>query len=61
MIVGQVVRETLALKRALECEHEWATHSTTEEQCKRCLVIATAEGKATLARMAAKRLVGGRL
>ena len=54
MIVGQLVRETLALKRALACEHVWKAHNDREERCEACGVIVTPEGKAYLARLAQK-------
>lgn len=49
MTIGALVRETILLKRAYECDHEWVHHSETEDQCVRCTVIATPEGKKYLA------------
>jgi hypothetical protein len=52
MTVGQLVAETLALKRTLECEHEWDKYSDTEEQCKHCKAIVTPRGKEHLRKVA---------
>ncbi len=54
MIVGQLVRETLAISRAMVCEHDWKVHNEREDQCEKCGVIATPEGKAHLARLTQK-------
>lgn len=54
MIVGLLVRETIALKRALRCEHDWTPLNETEDRCRLCGVIATEEGKQALARIAAR-------
>ena len=53
MTVGGLVRETIALKRAYTCEHEWKPLNAGEDQCQRCTVIATPEGKESLARISA--------
>ncbi len=53
--VGGLVRETILLARANRCDHEWVSYSGTEEQCTRCAVIATEEGKKELAAMAVRR------
>ena len=57
MIVAGIVMDTIRLRRAYDCErdqlHEWKPVTPTEEQCQRCSIIATAEGKESLARMAA--------
>ncbi len=50
--VGQIVQETIALKRALACSHEWQTHTATEDRCDNCGVCATPQGKAHLAKLA---------
>jgi hypothetical protein len=42
VIVGAIVRETILLRRAIDCAHEW--HPTTtigSEACARCGVVAT--------------------
>ena len=52
MNVGIVVRETIQLQRAYACEHKWVPLNETEEQCSRCSIIATPEGKTYLARIA---------
>lgn len=57
MTVGQLVRETLQLQRALLCDHDWkpfAGESNTE-QCARCEVVATPEGKKHLAALASRK------
>jgi len=51
MTVGQIVVQTIRTKRALECTHEWVKLNDTEDQCKRCGVIATEEGKRNLERL----------
>ncbi len=57
MNVTAVVMDTIRLRRAYDCErdglHEWKAVTPTEEQCQRCSIIATPEGKKSLARMAA--------
>ena len=63
MTVGALAAETIALKRALECErdqkHEWKPYTSTEEQCSNCAIVATPEGKKNLAK-AAERFYGRR-
>lgn len=57
-MIGLLVRETVALKRAFECEHEWAPYvhalpSNPEDQCSKCGIIATPAGKIALQKIAA--------
>ncbi len=49
MIVGILVAETIALMRVYRCPHQWEKHSDTEDRCVRCGIIATEDGKKTLA------------
>ncbi len=51
MEVFKMVRETILLKRAAECPHEWEPLNEREEQCKLCAGIATPEGKKNLEAM----------
>jgi hypothetical protein len=54
-MIGLLVRETIALRRAYDCEHAWQPLSDASDgaqQCSRCGVIATPEGKRELARAA---------
>ncbi len=51
MTIGALIAETLAMKRAAECEHDWARLNDTEEQRSRCTVIATEQDKKNLAAM----------
>ena len=52
MNVGFLVRHTILLQRVYLCDHEWGYLNDSEEQCVRCSVIATLQGKDHLARMA---------
>lgn len=53
MLVGQVCAQAIRLKRMLDCPgHEWVRLNDDEDQCRRCGVIATEEGKRNLLRMA---------
>jgi hypothetical protein len=52
MIAG-LVRETILLRRAFDCEHVWASSDRPgEETCTRCTVSVTPEGKVELQRLA---------
>jgi ribosomal protein S27AE len=51
-MVGKLVRETIQLRRSYDCKHEWTRINEKEEQCSRCGVIVTEEGKKNLERMA---------
>jgi len=56
IVIGLLARETILLRRAYSCEHDWKPilgSPLGEEQCIRCTVIVTPEGKAKLARAAA--------
>lgn len=56
-MIGLLVRDTIALRRAYDCEHDWQRYNETEEQCNRCLVIVTPAGKENLAK-ATERFFG---
>lgn len=56
-MIGLLVRDTIALRRAFDCKHDWKSINETEEQCSHCLVIATPAGKENLAK-AAERFYG---
>ena len=45
MIVGKTVVQTIKLKRVYECNHVWEKLNDTEDQCKKCGVIVTENGK----------------
>src|SRR5574343_1441647 len=51
MLVSQIVSQTIGLRRALRCAHEWQYFNATEDQCTKCGVLATEEGKKNLARL----------
>lgn len=51
MNVFFLARETVALRRAYDCTHEWVRVNETEEQCSRCGLVATEAGKANLRAM----------
>ena len=59
MTVGGLVRETVLLRRAYDCDHDWQPYAEPvppppsvgtgpAEQCTKCTVIVTAEGKKNL-------------
>lgn len=50
-MIGGLVRETIALRRAYDCTHAWKPLNAGEDQCSKCAVIATPEGKVNLERM----------
>lgn len=57
MSVFAVITETIALRRAYDCEHDWRPVEgiggrEPEEQCALCAVIATVSGKENLRMMA---------
>lgn len=54
MTIGRLVSDTIQLRRAYSCDHDWRKFSDTEEQCHKCGVICTEDGKKNLARMAAR-------
>jgi hypothetical protein len=54
MTVGQLVADTLALKRVAECDHNWAPYDLGEDRCSRCHVVATELGKQHLAKLKAR-------
>lgn len=58
MSVGQIVRQAIQYMRVMECVHVWVRLNDTdqwgdetEDQCLKCGIIATAEGKKNLERM----------
>ncbi len=53
-MIGLLARETIGLMRAYRCQHEWVRLNDQEEQCTRCTIIATQDGKKTLAVAAAR-------
>jgi hypothetical protein len=49
MHIFQIARETVFLARAYKCvPHDWERLNATEEQCKKCGIIATEQGKSHL-------------
>lgn len=50
-MIGLLVRGTILLKRAQQCDHEWKRINETEEQCQKCTVIVTEAGKKHLAHL----------
>lgn len=48
MDIFALVRETVGLRRAYDCAHEWVKASETEQQCARCGILATPLGKENL-------------
>lgn len=60
MEVGFVARANILLMRAQNCDHVWKRINDTEEQCEKCTVIVTEEGKQRLAaQRAVRRCVHG--
>jgi len=57
-MIGALVQQTLAMKRAIECDHAWVKLNDTEDQCSVCTTIATPEGKRYLERQKARIVVG---
>ena len=58
-MIGLLARETILLRRSYDCAHEWVPYAqeqpgSQEEQCVKCTIIATPEGKQHHARMAAR-------
>jgi len=53
-VIGQIVNHMVRMRRVHECEHEWKDIGGGEEQCTRCTIIATPEGKVNLARITAR-------
>lgn len=51
-MIGLLARETIALRRAYDCEHVWQSWNAAEDTCCKCGVIATPDGKKALARAA---------
>ncbi len=53
-MIGLLVRETILLRRAYGCEHSWEKtkecKEPDEEQCIKCTIVATKEGKVNLER-----------
>ncbi len=49
-MIGLLVRETILMARVFRCAHTWTKHSEAEDQCSKCGVLATPEGKAELER-----------
>ncbi len=54
MTVGQLIADTLAMKRAAECDHRWVPYDLGEDRCSRCHVVATELGKQHLERLKAR-------
>jgi hypothetical protein len=52
--IGLLARETILLRRAYDCAHQWEPREPGWERCVRCGIEATPDGKAHLARMAAR-------
>lgn len=45
MDVAALVIDTIRLRRAYDCAHDWQRLNETEEQCSKCTIIATPDGK----------------
>jgi len=52
MNVAALCIDTIRLRSAYDCEHDWQRFSETEDQCTRCSVIATPDGKVKLKQLA---------
>lgn len=54
MDVAAVVIDTIRVQRAYDCTHDWQRLNEKEEQCTKCTIIATPDGKVRLQELAAR-------